>query len=60
MFKLTEGILKVMSEDTGDVSPELLARAKKRLKENPNIAADDKDNELVNYLAQHAVLHGKR
>lgn len=59
MFKVTEGILELMKEDSGDVSAALLARAKQRLRDNPNVEADDEDHELVNYLTQHAALHGR-
>jgi hypothetical protein len=51
MPKLTEGILKEMKEDSEDVSPELLARAEKRLRENPVVEEADKDQELYQYLA---------
>lgn len=60
MFELTQGIVDLMKEDSDDVSPALLARAKKRLQDNPNVPADDADHELVNYLTQHYALHGKK
>jgi hypothetical protein len=54
MFRIDEDALKQMAEDREDASPGLLDRARKRLKENPEVTKDDADQELFNYLAQVA------